>query len=207
MRLLTHFDQPVDDAQHSFRRILKALSEPGVLVSLPTVTGWQPLNSATTSILLTLADQDTPLYLDTSIYLASPSDVEISTHSDSDTVQQNLRFHTGAPLVTSSAASCFALFGETVTVEQLAACPTGDELSPEHSATVMIQTDSLHHGVPLRLRGPGIEHSRTIAPQLPAAVLDYLLNRPVAFPAGLDFLLTCGENLMAIPRTTHVEVC
>ncbi len=64
MSLLNHFDQPVDDAQHAFRRILKALSEPGVVVSLPHGSGWQPLNSATTSILLTLVDQETPLYLD-----------------------------------------------------------------------------------------------------------------------------------------------
>ncbi|WP_425471889.1 phosphonate C-P lyase system protein PhnH [Yersinia hibernica] len=70
-----------------------------------------------------------------------------------------------------------------------------------------MQVDCLHQGTPLRLRGPGIEHCRTIAPQLPAAVLNYLLNRPVIFPAGIDFLLACGENLMAIPRTTHVEVC
>ncbi|MDN0125180.1 phosphonate C-P lyase system protein PhnH [Yersinia aleksiciae] len=193
MRLLTHFDQPVDDARHSFRRILKALSEPGVLVTLPLVTGWQPLNPATTALLLTLADQETPLYLAAAL--------------SSDEVQQNLRFHTGTPLAASSAASSFALFSDAVTAEQLAACPAGDELSPEHSTTVVIQTDSLHHGIALRLRGPGIEHHRRVAPQLPAAVLDYLLNRPVAFPAGIDFLLTCGEKLMAIPRTTHVEVC
>ncbi|AJJ46081.1 putative phnH protein [Yersinia pestis] len=29
MSLLTHFDQPVVEAQYAFRRILKALSEPG----------------------------------------------------------------------------------------------------------------------------------------------------------------------------------
>ncbi|EEY9433531.1 phosphonate C-P lyase system protein PhnH, partial [Escherichia coli] len=24
---------------------------------------------------------------------------------------------------------------------------------------------------------------------------------------GIDLILTCGERLLAIPRTTHVEVC
>lgn len=62
MSLLTHFDQPVVEAQYAFRRIPKALSEPGVQVTLPHSTGWQPLNPATTSVLLTLADQgDTTL--------------------------------------------------------------------------------------------------------------------------------------------------
>ncbi|CFQ39458.1 phosphonate C-P lyase system protein PhnH [Yersinia bercovieri] len=193
MRIFSHFDHPVDDAQHTFRRLLKALSEPGVLVALPPLSGWQPLNPATTSLLLTLADQETPLYLDAALSSAE--------------VQHNLRFHTGAPLTASSATSSFALFGEAVTAEQLASCPAGDELSPEDATTVVIQTGSLHHGIALRLRGPGIEHSRMVAPQLPAAVLNYLLNRPAAFPAGIDFLFTCGESLMAIPRTTHVEVC
>ncbi|QHB31246.1 phosphonate C-P lyase system protein PhnH [Yersinia canariae] len=193
MSLFAHFDRPVDDAQHAFRRILKALSEPGVLVSLPHASGWLPLNPATTSILLTLVDQETPLYLDEEF--------------NSDALQQNVRFHTGAPLTANISASCFALLGHEITAQQLANCPEGNELSPEHSTTVIIQADNLHRGVPLRLRGPGIEHHRTIAPQLPAAVLNYLLSRPAVFPAGLDFLLTCGENLMAIPRTTHVEVC
>ncbi|EFC8352707.1 TPA: carbon-phosphorus lyase subunit PhnH, partial [Escherichia coli] len=26
-------------------------------------------------------------------------------------------------------------------------------------------------------------------------------------PLGIDLILTCGERLLAIPRTTHVEVC
>ncbi|CNH80497.1 carbon-phosphorus lyase complex subunit [Yersinia thracica] len=193
MSLLTHFDQPVDDAQHAFRRILKALSEPGVLISLPHSRGWSPLNPATTSILLTLADQETPLYLAPAL--------------NSDAVQQNVRFHCGAPLTASINAASFALFDHEITEDLLANCPAGNELSPEHSTTVILQVANLHHGVPLRLRGPGIEHYRRVAPQLPSAVLNDLLNRPAAFPAGIDFLLTCGENLMAIPRTTHVEVC
>ncbi|MDN0118039.1 phosphonate C-P lyase system protein PhnH [Yersinia frederiksenii] len=193
MSLLSHFDHPVEDSQHTFRRILKALSEPGVLVALPHSTGWQPLNPATTSLLLTLVDQETPLFLDEFL--------------NSDTAQQNVRFHTGAPLTACNRTACFALFSPQITEKQLADCPAGNELSPEHSVTVIIQTDSLHQGTPLRLRGPGIEHDRRVAPCLPAVVLNYLLNRPVAFPAGIDFLLTCGGNLMAIPRTTHVEVC
>lgn len=55
---------PVQDAQHSFRRLLKAMSEPGVIVALHQLKrGWQPLNIATTSVLLTLADNDTPVWL------------------------------------------------------------------------------------------------------------------------------------------------
>ena len=53
MTLETAFMLPVQDAQHSFRRLLKAMSEPGVIVALHQLKrGWQPLNIATTSVLL-----------------------------------------------------------------------------------------------------------------------------------------------------------
>ena len=57
MTLETAFMLPVQDAQHSFRRLLKAMSEPGVIVALHQLKrGWQPLNIATTSVLLTRGD-------------------------------------------------------------------------------------------------------------------------------------------------------
>lgn len=86
MTLETAFMLPVQDALHSFRRLLKAMSEPGVIVALHQLKrGWQPLNIATTSVLLTLADNDTPVWL--------------STPLNNDIVNQSLRFHTNAPLV------------------------------------------------------------------------------------------------------------
>lgn len=64
MTLQPAFTLAVQDAQHSFRRLLKAMSEPGVIVSLQQLQhGWQPLNVASTSLLLTLADHETPVWL------------------------------------------------------------------------------------------------------------------------------------------------
>ena len=58
MTLQPAFTLAVQDAQHSFRRLLKAMSEPGVIASLQQLQhGWQPLNVASTSLLLTLVDQ------------------------------------------------------------------------------------------------------------------------------------------------------
>lgn len=83
MTLQTAFNLPVQDAQQSFRRLLKAMSEPGVIVALHQLKhGWQPLGLATTSVLLTLVDGDTPVWL-------APS-------MDNDIVRQNLRFHTNS---------------------------------------------------------------------------------------------------------------
>ncbi len=57
------------------------------------------------------------------------------------------------------------------------------------------------------LTGAGIAEERMIAPQLPDCIIDELTERPHPFPLGIDLILTCGERLLAIPRTTHVEVC
>ncbi len=193
MSLLTGFAQPIEQSQQAFRLILKALSEPGHIVTLPDSPIWGALNAASTAALLTLADQETPIQLCLAL--------------ESEQVLTNIRFHSGAPLANNAEEVCFALFDAQLQAVDLQALPHGSEISPEFSTTVMIQLDSLDQGSALRLTGPGIEQQRVISPSLPPVLLDYLINRPQRFPLGLDFLLTCGERLLALPRTTHVEVC
>jgi alpha-D-ribose 1-methylphosphonate 5-triphosphate synthase subunit PhnH len=193
MSLVASFQNPVADAQYSFRRILKALSEPGSLVTLPTMPGFGVLGSASACVLLTLIDQDTPLW--------------ISPQLNDAALCQNLRFHTGAVLTDDPSMVSFALAGGSLDSATLLAFPCGDEMSPELATSVIVQVESLDGGQPLRLRGPGIEQDCLISPRLPEAVLQYLINRPHRFPLGLDFMLTCGEQLLALPRTTHVEAC
>jgi phosphonate C-P lyase system protein PhnH len=194
MTLETAFTLPVQDAQHSFRRLLKAMSEPGVIVALHQLKrGWQPLNIATTSLLLTLADNDTPVWLSDTV--------------SNDIVNQSLRFHTNAPLVNTPQEATFAVSGEEIGHEQLNALSTGSAVAPETSATLIVQVSSLSGGRMLRLTGAGIAEERMIAPQLPDCLIHELTERPHPFPLGVDLILTCGERLLAIPRTTHVEVC
>jgi len=194
MTLETAFSLPVQDAQHSFRRLLKAMSEPGVIVALHQLKhGWQPLNVATTSVLLTLADNDTP------VWLASPL--------CNDIVSQSLRFHTNAPLVEQPQLATFAVSNDAISAEQLNALCAGSTVAPETSATLIVQVGSLSGGRMLRLTGAGIQEERMIAPQLPNCILHELTERPHPFPLGVDLILTCGDRLLAIPRTTHVEVC
>ncbi|AJC65883.1 phosphonate C-P lyase system protein PhnH [Dickeya zeae] len=191
MTLLAGFSHPWRDAQYAFRRILKAMSEPGVVVSLDHDNGWEGLSSSATAVVLTLMDRETPLWLDPSL--------------SQEVLLSNLRFHTGVKLVEREAAA-FALLPVSRELS-LAGFAAGDEMAPENSTTLVLEVPALGGGRALRLSGPGIAEARMIAPQLPASVLDYLEHRPHAFPAGLDFLFTCGNALMALPRTTHVEVC
>lgn len=183
MSLLTGFEQPIDQSQHAFRLILKALSEPGHRVTLSNGPARAPLNAASTAALLTLADQETPLQLCAAL--------------KSEQVLTNIRFHSGAPLAATAQEVCFALFDEQLQAADLQALPHGTEISPEFGATVIVQLAELESGAPLRLTGPGIESQRLIAPRLPPALLD-TVNRPQRFPLGLDILLTCGDRLLAI---------
>ncbi|MFV0263667.1 MAG: phosphonate C-P lyase system protein PhnH [Kluyvera sp.] len=194
MTLETAFTLPVQDAQHSFRRLLKAMSEPGAIVALHQLKhGWQPLNVATTSVLLTLADNDTPVWISTALH--------------NDIVSQSLRFHTNAPLVEQPQLATFAVASDAISSEQLNALCEGSAVAPETSATLIVQVSSLSGGRMLRLTGAGIAEERMIAPQLPSCILHELTERPHPFPLGVDLILTCGERLLAIPRTPHVEVC
>lgn len=191
MTLLASFNHPVADAQYAFRRILKAMSEPGVMVALPLKHGWGVISPAATAVLLTLVDGETPLWLDGALC--------------DETLLSNLRFHTGAA-VTDSHQAPFALLHarSDIDPQQFAA---GDNLSPEKSTTVIIEVPSLNGGLTLRLRGPGLMETRAIAPQLPEKMLKFLRQRTQVFPQGIDLIFTCGEAMMALPRTTHVEVC
>ncbi|RKQ40248.1 phosphonate C-P lyase system protein PhnH [Enterobacter sp. R1(2018)] len=194
MTLMTAFTLPVQDAQQSFRRLLKAMSEPGVIVALHALNqGWAPLNVASTSVLLTLADNDTPVW--------------ISTALANEATTQNVRFHTNAPLCLAPEQAQFAVAGETISADELNALAQGTDVAPDTSATLILQVSSLSGGRMLRLTGAGIREERMIAPQLPECVLHELTERPHPFPLGIDLILTCGERLLAIPRTTHVEVC
>ena len=74
------------------------------------------------------------------------------------------------------------------------------------SATVIVQTDSLCDGPLYRISGPGIQHPITIQlGQLSNSLQDYLIQPTHHYPLGLDFMFCCGEQMVAISRTTKVE--
>lgn len=194
MTLQPAFAPAVHDAQHCFRRLLKAMSEPGVIVSLPQLKhGWPPLNPATSSVLLTLIENDTPVWLADAL--------------SNDLLRQNLRLHTGASFVENPLQSLFAVADHTLSAQHLSALPDGSHGDPENSATLILQLPGLSGGRMLRLTGPGILEERMIAPQLPECITDEFTDRPHSFPTGIDVILTCGDRALAIPHTTLVEVC
>jgi alpha-D-ribose 1-methylphosphonate 5-triphosphate synthase subunit PhnH len=80
--------------------------------------------------------------------------------------------------------------------------------SPEQSATIIIKVDSLSGGdMSLLLSGPGVDGTNRCA--ITGLDPDWLTNREnwvSAFPLGVDILLVDETTVLALPRTTKVEV-
>jgi len=200
LAIVPAFEEPVTQAQQTFRRLLKAMSEPGEMVRIPPLAPLGSLCPATHAVCLTLLDSQTPLWLSDGF-------------ADSQ-IRRNLHFHTGMPLTTDPAAAHFAL-ARGDEIDALERFSRGSAEYPEQGCTLVIQLESLAGGrdsgsaaTTLQLSGPGIENSRRLnLTGLGQPLVDYLVQRPDSFPWGLDFIFTEGRSLVAIPRTTQVEVC
>lgn len=79
--------------------------------------------------------------------------------------------------------------------------------APHQSTTLIVQIKALEKGRAVRLTGPGIEAEKMI--QL-AGVNSTLLEErnqiEAHYPLGIDIVFVSHYQLMAIPRTTHMEI-
>jgi len=190
--LLPGFDHPVDDAQQVFRATLQAFAHPGRIEALAADCGVPDgLSPAMTALLLTLADSDTPVWL--------PADMAASAGAF-------LRFHCGCPLVDDVGAAQFVCVPARHAMPALRRCAQGDPAFPDRSATLIVEVASLDEGSTLTLRGPGIETTRTLrVGGLPEEFRRQWQANHAGFPLGVDLLLTAGQRICALPRTTLVE--
>ena len=184
------FDDPVHDSQRAFRAILDALSRPGRLARLVApATPPTGVDRAAAGAVLTLADPDTPLWLDERAAAAA----------------DYFRFHCGCPRAACRRDATFALVhGADL---RLADFAPGTPEEPERSATLVVMVESLAPEGAWRLRGPGIDGvARVEATGLPADFLAQWRNNAAGFPCGVDLLLTAGDLALGLPRTVRIEV-
>lgn len=191
--MLPGFADPVLDSQRAFRALLDAMDHPGRVVDVPgSETAPDPLHPATAAVCLTLADFETPLWLD-----ARASTLETLAY---------LRFHCGCRLVDAPGQARFGLISEPGSMPRLSAFELGSDEFPERSTTLLVQVEGLTAGRGRRLTGPGIRiETRLEARGLPDAFWQDLRHNHALFPRGVDVLLTAGRQLAALPRTTAVE--
>lgn len=184
------FDDPVLDAQVSFRAALNALAEPGQPRTMDRAHPLGDLAPATYGLCLAFLDSDTPLWL--------------APRFDTPLIRANLAFHCGCPIVDDREIALFALLDESELVD-LSDFDNGSERYPDQSCTLLIQLDDLHTGAALRWRGPGIKDVRSVSLQLPAGFWPQRQARS-AFPRGLDCFFAAGAEVIGLPRSTHVLI-
>lgn len=181
------FADPVADAQRCFRAVLDAMARPGRIARVTGVTPPAPLAVAAGAVLLTLVDQDTPLWLD----------------PDAAAARGWIEFHCGARIVADPADCGFA---QTLGLPDLTRFPAGSHEAPETSATVICQIESFGAGVDYRLHGPGLREPVTLsAAGLPRGFASSWRRNQMLFPRGVDLILCAGDRLTALPRTVAIE--
>ncbi|MCE7026520.1 phosphonate C-P lyase system protein PhnH [Jiella avicenniae] len=183
------FADPVFDAQAVFSAILGALSRPGTIVDTGArASPPAPLSPAQGAALLALGDADTPVHVGDA----------------GETLEAWLGFQTGARLVGAAEARfavvpCF----DRACLETF---PLGTLGYPDRSATLLVEVASFGSGEALRLSGPGISGETTV--RISGLGNDFVAARRTnraLFPCGLDLVLTCGTEILGLPRTTIVE--
>ena len=178
------FADPATQSAHAFRSVMEAMARPGTIQDIHGAAPPAPLSPAMGAVLLTLCDTETPVYL--------------AGDMDREAVRAWLSFHTGAPFV--GPAYCMFAIGTWEALAPLGVYPIGTSEYPDRSATLIVECSELA-AAGATLTGPGIKDHATLSlPEVEA----FQANRAL-FPLGLDFILTSGERLAALPRSTEVS--
>jgi alpha-D-ribose 1-methylphosphonate 5-triphosphate synthase subunit PhnH len=176
-------DAPVQSAR-AFRQVMEAMARPGTIRQVAGAEAPEPLSIAASVVLLTLTDVTTPLHL--------------AGAADCPAVRDWIAFHIGTPLVAAEDAE-FAV-GTWADLQPVSRFRVGAPDYPDRSATLIVETDRLvNHGP--ALTGPGIAMAAWLSLPETAA---FRANRAL-FPLGFDCLLTSGDRLAGLPRSTRVE--
>ncbi|MBP1851703.1 phosphonate C-P lyase system protein PhnH [Rhizobium halophytocola] len=188
------FSEPVFEAQAVFRSVMDAMARPGTISTLETQVGPPPpLSKAAGALALTLCDHDTPVFLSPALLKSA--------------LPAWIGFHTGASVTREKAESRFAFFEAGVSIPPFGLFSTGTQEYPDRSTTVVIEVARLEGGPVLTLSGPGIKQTATLAPKgLPDPFLAYWAENQAIFPRGIDLVLTCGNRLACLPRTTKITI-
>lgn len=177
------FATPPQDAARAFRAALEAMARPGTRHQITGAAPPNGLSLAAGTLLLTLADTETPVHL--------------AGAADTPFVRDWLTFHTGAPFVPPKDAM-FAV-GSWEALLPLDQYPIGEQDYPDRSATLIVEMEALT-GQGVTLSGPGIKDTASLS--LPDAKA--MAANAALYPLGLDFYLCAGDQIAGLPRSTRI---
>lgn len=182
-------------SQSVFRIVLDKMARPGTVGALPEPAQSVPvpLDSATAAIVTCLFDHDTQIWLGDGIACID--------------VYDYLKLHCSCPVIKSGLTADFAVLNAADGVPGLAQFNLGTDAYPDRSTTLIIQVPEIDAGASVSLTGPGIETGVSLKV---AGIPDYFWqerrDQQEIFPRGVDLIFTCGNRLIALPRSTEIEV-
>lgn len=182
-------------SQAAFRALMDCLSRPGQIRTLDGVGAPAPMVPATAALMRSLADYESPVWLDPA-FAAAPA------------IAEWIRFHTGAPVVANPNHAAFALVADPLALPAFTQFAQGSEEYPDRSTTVIVQVERFA-GPALTLQGPGIKTTCAFSAQpLPSDLAQRLRDNRELFPRGIDLVFVAGREIAALPRSVRlVEEC
>jgi len=181
----------VTENQAAFRALVEAMARPGEIKELRSIDAPAPLMTGTAAIVRSLADFETPVWLDKAL-------------AGEPAAAAWIRFQTGAPVVADPQQAAFAIVGNANELPEFAAFSPGSADYPDRSCTLIIQLESFS-GTAFSLSGPGVRTERTLAAEpLPDDFIERCTFNRSLFPCGIDLLLVANDRVAALPRTVRV---
>ncbi|MBM3093939.1 phosphonate C-P lyase system protein PhnH [Ensifer canadensis] len=187
------FADPVFSAQSVFKSLMDGFARPGQIIRLEASSiPPAPMGAAAGAVALTLCDHDTAVWLTPALGKSA--------------VPQWIAFHTGAPVTDTKTDARFAFVEKGAPVPGFDQFSLGTQEYPDRSTTLVIEIEALTGGEPLTAHGPGIKDDITIAVRgLPEVFLDFWSANRAIFPRGIDLVLTSGDSVLCLPRTSRLS--
>ncbi len=187
------FADPVFSAQSVFKSLMDGFARAGQIIRLEASSiPPAPMGAAAGAVALTLCDHDTAVWLTPALGKSA--------------VPQWIAFHTGAPVTDTKTDARFAFVEKGAPVPGFDQFSLGTQEYPDRSTTLVIEIEALTGGEPLTAHGPGIKDDITIAVRgLPEVFLDFWSANRAIFPRGIDLVLTSGDSVLCLPRTSRLS--
>ena len=187
------FANPVGDSHGAFRAAMSALAYPALPRALSSnLSACGPMEPGSVALLLTLADQETPVWLAPSLAACEP-------------LRKLIAFHCGAPIVDDPALAAFAFLASPLELSPLARFAQGDPDYPDRSATLIVQVDAFDDHA-WSFCGPGLSSPRSFGVSPAPEEFARMWNANHAgFPLGVDVVFVCGSQIAALPRSLRIS--
>lgn len=202
LSLLPAFADETTDSQVTFRNILKAMSEPGIILDIDSSSALhdsrysknidQNKLSCLWSIAQTLLDSDCSVFVYPSISEKS--------------FLQSLIFYTGVCISRDVKEADF-IFMSMDEFKDLNEFNIGGIEKPHLSTTALVYVETITDEAQIILSGPGIKQSRSLAlAGLDEEKASLLQNNHKLYPCGIDFIFCSDTKMTAIPRSTKIRI-